>query len=258
MSYPPITVRFLGTGTSSGVPMIACDCPVCSSNDPRDKRLRSSILIQSEHTTIAVDAGPDFRTQMLRENIKQLDAILFTHSHKDHIAGLDDVRGFNFFSGKPMDIYGSEPTFEVIIREFSYAFAEKKYPGAPEIRLHPISTEPFVVGDLVIEPIPVWHLHMPVLGYRFGRITYITDANRIEEESRKKIRGSDVIVLNALRKEKHISHFTLSEAVQMVKDLAIPQAHFTHISHQLGKHEDISSELPEGIQLAYDGLQLNL
>ncbi len=258
MSYPPITVRFLGTGTSSGVPMVACSCPVCTSPDPKDKRLRSSILVQTADTTIVVDAGPDFRTQMLREKVKKLDAIIFTHSHKDHIAGLDDVRGFNYFSGKPMDIYGSEPTFEVIIREFSYAFTEKKYPGAPEIRLNPISTEPFVIGDLLVEPIPVWHLHMPVLGYRFGRFTYITDANRIEEDSRKKIRGSDILVLNALRKEKHISHFTLDEAVSMVKDLEIPKACFTHISHQLGKHEDISCELPEGVELAYDGLQLDL
>lgn len=258
MSYPPITVRFLGTGTSSGVPMVACSCAVCTSTDTKDKRLRSSILVQSPTTTIAIDAGPDFRTQMLRENVKKLDAIVFTHSHKDHIAGLDDVRGFNYFSQKPMDIYGSEPTFDVIIREFSYAFAEKKYPGAPEIRLNPISTEPFTIGDLTIEPIPVWHLHMPVLGYRFGRFTYITDANRIEKSSRDKISGSDVIVLNALRKEKHISHFTLDEAITVVNELQIPQAYLTHISHQLGRHADVSAELPDNVKLAYDGLQLSL
>ncbi len=258
MSYPPITVRFLGTGTSSGVPMVACDCAVCTSTDTKDKRLRSSILIQSATTTVAVDAGPDFRAQMLRENVKKLDAILFTHSHKDHIAGLDDVRGFNYFAQKPMDIFGSEMTFEVIIREFSYAFTEKKYPGAPEIRLNTINNTPFTIGDLVIEPIPVWHLHMPVLGYRFGKFTYITDANKIEEDSRKKIRGSDILVLNSLRKEKHISHFTLGEAIDMVNALEIPRARFTHISHQLGRHEDISRELPEGIALAYDGLQLHL
>ncbi len=256
MSYPPITVRFLGTGTSSGVPMVACSCPVCTSGDSKDKRLRSSILVETATTTIAVDAGPDFRAQMLRENVKKLDAIVFTHSHKDHVAGLDDVRGFNYFSQKPMDIYGTEATFDVIIREFSYAFTEKKYPGAPEIRLNTIATEPFLIGDILIEPIPVWHLHMPVLGYRFGKFTYITDANRIEEESRKKISGSEILVLNALRKEKHISHFTLGEAITVANELDIPHAYLTHISHQLGRHEDISAELPENIKLAYDGLRL--
>lgn len=238
--------------------MIACSCPVCTSSDDRDKRLRSSILVQSAATTVAVDAGPDFRAQMLRTGIKKLDGILFTHSHKDHIAGLDDVRGFNYFSEQPMDIYGSEMTFEIIIREFSYAFAEKKYPGAPEIRLNTITTTPFIIGDLLIQPILVWHLHMPVFGYRFGRFTYITDANRIEEDSRAKIRGSDILVLNALRKEKHISHFTLGEAMEMVNELEVPQAYFTHISHQLGRHADISKELPPGIHLAYDQLQLHL
>lgn len=248
----------MGTGTSSGVPMIGCDCAVCTSSDKKDNRLRSSILVQSAQTAVAVDAGPDFRYQMLRAGVKKLDAVIFTHSHKDHVAGLDDVRGFNYFSGKSMPIYGNEMTLEVIIREFPYAFTEKKYPGAPNINLNTINGESFTVGDLVITPIPVWHLHMPVLGFRFGKITYITDANRIEESSREKIRGSEIVVLNALRKEKHISHFSLGEAVEVLQDIRPENAFLTHISHQLGKHSDISMELPHGIQLAYDGLTLNI
>lgn len=234
--------------------MIGCSCAVCTSTEKKDKRLRSSILVQSADTNIVVDAGPDFRYQMLRNGIKRLDAIVFTHPHKDHVAGLDDVRGFNYFMQKPMEIYGNEMTLEVIIREFPYAFTEKKYPGAPNIHLNTISSKPFQVKDLLITPVLVWHMHMPVLGYRFGRFTYITDANRIEENSRDVIRGSEVIVLNALRKEKHISHFSLSEAIAEVKELDIPTAYFTHISHQLGKHADVDSELPPGIHLAYDGL----
>lgn len=238
--------------------MIGCDCAVCTSSDKKDKRLRSSILVQTATTNVVVDAGPDFRYQMLRAGLKTLDAIVFTHSHKDHVAGLDDVRGFNYFSGKPMNIYGNEMTLEVIIREFPYAFSEKKYPGAPEINMNTIDGAPFVVGDLVIEPIPVWHLHMPVLGFRFGKFSYITDANRIEESSRKKIRGSEVVVLNALRKEKHISHFSLSEAIEVVSDLDARRAYFTHVSHQLGKHVNVSNELPSDFMLAYDGLTIEL
>lgn len=258
MSYPDIKVTFLGTGTSSGVPMIGCSCEVCTSSDKHDKRLRSSILVQSAHTNIVVDAGPDFRYQMLRSGIKWLDAVVFTHPHKDHVAGLDDVRGFNYFMRKPMEIYGNEMTLEVIIREFPYAFTEKKYPGAPNIHLNTISTQPFQINDLVITPVLVWHLQMPVLGFRFGKFTYITDANRIEDNSKALIEGSEVLVLNALRKEKHISHFSLSDAITEVQALEIPTAYFTHISHQLGKHADINPELPTGIQLAYDGLSLSL
>ena len=258
MSYPAIKITFLGTGTSSGVPMIGCDCPVCTSADKKDKRLRSSILLQTAKTTIAVDSGPDFRYQMLRAGVKKLDAIIYTHAHKDHVAGLDDVRGFNYFSGKPMEIYGTEMTLEVIIREFPYAFTEQKYPGAPNIRHNIIATEPFYVGDIMITPILVWHLHMPVLAFRFGKFTYVTDANRVDEESREKIKGSDILVVNALRKEKHISHFSLSESITLVRELGIPEAYLTHISHQLGKHADVSEELPKGIQLAYDTLVLDL
>jgi phosphoribosyl 1,2-cyclic phosphate phosphodiesterase len=256
LSYPPLTITILGSGTSSGVPMIACPCEVCHSTNPKDKRLRSSILVQSATTTIVVDTGPDFRYQMLRANVVNLDAILFTHPHKDHIAGLDDVRAFNFFSGKPMNIYANELTQEVIIREFPYAFSEKKYPGLPEIILNSIDAEPFTIGDIMVTPVLVWHLKMPVLAFRFGKFTYITDANRIDETEKEKIRGSEVFVLNALRKEKHISHFSLGEAIQIAQELQVPQTWLTHISHQLGRHDDVSEELPNGIALAYDTLQI--
>lgn len=256
MFCPPLTITFLGTGTSSGVPMIACTCPVCRSEDPKDNRLRSSILVESETCTLAVDAGPDFRYQMLRAKVRNLEGILFTHPHKDHMAGLDDVRAFNYFQNRPMKVYANELTQTALKKEFSYVFAENKYPGIPDITLHDIPADRFLIDDIPVTPIQVWHMRMPVLGFRFGDFTYITDANRIDEEEKEKIRGSKILVLNALRKEKHISHFNLQEAIGLVQELQVPEAYFTHISHQLGTHEEISSELPPGIQLAYDGLKL--
>ncbi|MBS1567186.1 MAG: MBL fold metallo-hydrolase [Bacteroidetes bacterium] len=258
MSYPPLTITFLGTGTSSGVPMIACDCEVCTSTDARDKRLRCSLLVQSPTTTLVVDTGPDFRYQMLRAGVRQLDGIVFTHPHKDHVAGLDDVRAFNFFQRRPMNVYANEMTQEVIIREFPYAFADTRYPGVPEITLNTIDGEPFSIGDIGIVPVMVWHMKMPVLGFRFGNFTYITDANRIEPAEQEKIKGSSIVALNALRKEKHISHFSLSEAIDVIHGLGVPQAYLIHISHQMGKHADVNAGLPAGIQLAYDGLQLTV
>lgn len=260
MSCPPLKITFLGTGTSSGVPMVACDCEVCASTDKKDNRLRSSILVQSPTTTIVVDTGPDFRYQMLRQKIKHLDAVVFTHSHKDHLAGLDDIRAFNFFSKKPMELYADLATEEAIRRDFYYAFSDNKYPGLPQLHFNMISLnlDPFIIGDIPIEPILVWHLKMPVLGFRFGKFTYITDANRIEETELDKIRGSEVLVLNALRKEQHISHFTLGEAIEVSGGLEVPQTYFTHISHQLGLHAEIDNQLPDGMHLAYDGLIIEI
>lgn len=238
--------------------MIGCECEVCTSTNPKDKRLRSSVMIETANTTVVVDTTPDFRYQMLRLGVKKIDAIIFTHPHKDHIAGLDDVRAFNFFTKKPMDVYANYLTEEALRRDFYYAFSDTKYPGVPEIDIHTITTEPFTIGDLLIEPILVWHLKMPVLGFRFGPFTYITDANMIEEKELNKIKGSKVMVLNALRKEKHISHYNLEEAVALVQELRVPEAYFTHISHQLGLHDDIEKDLPDGIHLGYDGLTIKL
>lgn len=254
MTCPPFKITFLGTGTSSGVPMIGCDCEVCTSDDPKDNRLRSSILVQSANTTLVVDTGPDFRYQMLKHKVKKLDAVLFTHPHKDHLAGLDDIRAYNFFTRKPVEIYADSLTEEAVRRDFYYAFTDTKYPGLPELNMNTISTDPFVVGDIPVLPVQVWHLRMPVLGFRFGKFTYITDANRIEEAEKDKMRGSEVMVLNALRKQKHISHFTLEEAIDLVSELKVPEAYFTHLSHQMGRHQLIESELPDGMHLAYDGL----
>lgn len=237
--------------------MIACGCDVCSSVDKKDKRLRSSILVQSAATTFVIDTTPDFRYQMLRENIRQLDAVLFTHPHKDHIAGLDDVKAFSYFSGKAMEVYANTLTEEAVKREFAYIFSDKKYPGIPDINLNTITLEPFSIGNIPVVPILVWHLKMPVMAYRFGKFTYITDANRVEPAEKEKIKGSEVMVVNALRHKAHISHFTLDEAIGLVQELNVPKAYFTHVSHQLGKYAAVNKELPAGIQLAYDGLNLS-
>ena len=256
MIVPHLKITFLGTGTSTGVPMIACDCEVCTSADPLDNRLRSSIMVQSEKTTIIVDATPDFRYQMLRQNVKHIDAILITHSHKDHIAGVDDTRPFQFFNNRPTEIFGNKMSLEGVKGEIPYAFNQLKYPGIPKVNLHEVFSEPFTIGDIPIIPILVWHYKMPVLGFRFGNFTYITDANRVDESEKKKILGSEILVLNALRNEPHISHFTLQEAIDLVQELRIPEAYFTHISHQLGRHQPVNETLPEGIALAYDGLTI--
>lgn len=258
MISPQLKITFLGTGTSTGIPMIGCHCAVCASTNKKDKRLRTSILVESSTTTIVVDTTPDFRYQMLRIHNEKLDAVLFTHPHKDHIAGLDDVRAYNFFQQKPMDVYASALTEETLKREFAYVFADKKYPGVPEINLFTIDETPFVIGDVPVQPFTVWHHKMPVYGFRFGNFTYITDANRIDEPVKNIIKESQVLVLNALRNEQHISHFTLNEAIALVHELKIPEAYFTHISHQLGLHETVEQTLPKGIHLAYDGLTITV
>jgi phosphoribosyl 1,2-cyclic phosphate phosphodiesterase len=258
VSAPNLRILFLGTGTSTGIPVIGCGCAVCSSQNAKDKRLRTSILVKSPTTTIVVDTTPDFRYQMLRIQNKKLDAVLFTHPHKDHIAGLDDVRAYNFFQHKPMDVYANALTTEALTREFAYVFADKKYPGVPEINLYTIDETFFTIGDIPIQPFTVWHHKMPVYGFRFKNFTYITDANRIDESVKEIIKGSDIIVLNALRNEHHLSHFTLKEAVALVNELEIPEAYFTHISHQLGKHESVESNLPLNVHLAFDGLELSI
>jgi len=214
-------------------------------------------MISSDTTRVVIDTTPDFRYQMLRTNTRHIDGIVYTHPHKDHIAGMDDIRGFNFFSRKPMLMYANAITEAALKREFYYVFTENKYPGVPEIDLRIIETDPFAIGDIPFLPVEVRHLHMPVLGFRMGDITYITDANAVTEEEKQKIRGSSILVLNALRKEPHISHFNLAEAVALAQELAVPRTFFTHLSHQMGLHAEVSNELPTGVELAYDGLVLN-
>lgn len=251
-------ITFLGTGTSQGVPVIACDCEVCVSTSPFDKRLRVSILVEVNDKTFVIDTGPDFRCQMLRAKVKKLDGILITHEHKDHVAGLDDVRAFNYQQKIAMNVYAHKRVHETLEREFHYAFADFKYPGVPLINLHEISSDAFFIEGVRITPIEVMHYMLPVYGFRIGDFTYITDAKTISAEERVKIEGSKVLVINALQRERHISHFTLTEAIVFAKEMGIPKTYLTHISHKMGKHEDVSSELPKGIEFAFDGLSLKL
>lgn len=251
-------ITILGSGTSTGVPLIGCTCSVCTSNNPKDQRLRTSIKISSSTTTVVIDTTPDFRYQMLRTKTTQLNAVVFTHPHRDHYAGLDDIRPFNFFSRQPMHIYANELTQVAIKRDFYYAFEEKKDVGLPEMILHTIDKEPFTIGDISFIPIQVMHREMPVLGFRVGDFTYITDANFIAKEELEKIKGSKVFILNALRPEPHPTHFTLQQAIELVTQLNIPQVYLTHCSHQIGLHEETSATLPKGVELAYDGLTFSI
>ena len=253
-----MNITFLGTGTSQGVPILCCECEVCRSQNPKDKRLRSSILIQSNQANVVIDSGPDFRQQLLRKDLKTLDAVVFTHEHKDHIVGLDEVKAFNFFNKMRMPVYATERVQEAIKREFAYIFAEEKYPGIPEIDLYTVRDEPFTIKEIKFTPIDVLHYKLPVKAYRIKDFTYITDANFISKEEKEKIKGSKIIVLNALRREEHISHYTLQEAIDLLTELNPEKAYLTHISHQLGKHEDVSKELPTFIEMAYDGLEIEI
>ena len=251
-------ITFLGTGTSQGVPVIACKCPACLSEDPIDKRLRSSILIEAGDKVLVIDTGPDFRQQMLRSSVTRLHAVLFTHEHRDHIAGLDDIRAFNFIQQAPMDLYAEERVLRALNGMFPYVFAEKKYPGVPQVVLHHIGSEPFFVGNLEIIPVRMMHYRLPVLGFRIGDFAYLTDANYIPEGEKEKLYGVKTLVVNALRREKHISHFTIGEAVELINELSPRMGFLTHISHQLGPTAQWTVELPPHIRPAYDGLVLDV
>ncbi|GLU56733.1 MBL fold metallo-hydrolase [Dyadobacter frigoris] len=251
-------ITFLGTGTSQGVPVIACDCVVCRSTDFHDKRLRTSVWIQVHGKSFVIDTGPDFRQQMLCANVRELDAIIYTHQHKDHTAGLDDARAFNHRHGKDIPLYGRQEVLNQIQVEFAYAFQEKRYPGVPHFELHPIENEPFDVQGVTFIPIEVMHYKLAVYGYRVGDFTYITDANYISEIEQEKIAGTRVLVLDTLQKEPHLSHFTLSQALELIDKLNVPMAYLTHISHKLGLHAEVEKELPPNVRLAYDGLVLEL
>ncbi|WP_266202497.1 MBL fold metallo-hydrolase [Pontibacter kalidii] len=251
-------ITLLGTGTSQGVPVIGCNCEVCRSVDYRDQRLRVSVHLQVDGKSIIIDSGPDFRQQVLRERVKTLDALVFTHEHKDHTAGLDDIRAYNFLQHKDIPLYAEERVLEQLKREFSYIFSDYKYPGIPQVELRPIGLEPFEVEGVPFIPIRVMHYKLPVLGFRISDFTYITDANRISEKEKEKVRGSKVVVLNALRHEHHISHFSLKEAVALLEDLQPEQAYLTHISHLMGLHREVELQLPDFIRLGYDGLQFEI
>lgn len=252
-------ITFLGTGTSQGVPVILCGCKVCTSSDPRDQRLRTSVMIESNDGRITViDTGPDFRQQMLREKPARVDAVVFTHAHKDHIAGLDDVRPFNFATKQDMPVYGSEEVMKALEREYYYVFEAVKYPGVPQITVHTIDNTPFELNGCKFEPIQLWHHRMPVFGFRIGNFAYITDANLIPEEEMLKLKGLKVLVINALRKETHISHFNLEQALEIIGRLQPEQAYLTHISHQLGLHAEEEALLPQSVRLAYDGLKIEV
>jgi phosphoribosyl 1,2-cyclic phosphate phosphodiesterase len=249
-----ITLEFLGTGTSQGVPVLGCNCDVCKSDDQRDNRLRSSVIVSVNDKKIVIDTGPDFRQQMLRSNNVDADAVLFTHEHMDHIAGLDDIRAINFLQRKNMPLFGSEGVEESLRRIYHYAFAENPYPGAPVIEFNRIENQPFEILGIPVIPIAVKHGRMPVFGFRFGDLTYITDAKYIDDEEREKIRGTKTLVLNALRKKEHHAHLNLEQALELVEDLKPERAYFTHVSHLLGTHEEVEKELPPHVKLAYDGL----
>ncbi len=252
-----IRLTFLGTGTSQGVPMIACDCAVCRSTDPRDKRLRSSVMIESDNVRIVIDAGPDFRYQMLRAKVHTLDAILLTHEHKDHIAGIDDVRAFNYFESKAVPIYATARVQQSVRKDFDYAFSDHPYPGVPEIELREVVPgRPFRIGDLEITPVPGRHYRLPVMGYRIGDIAYLTDFNFISDTEIERLKGLKLLVINALRHEKHLSHFCVPEAVEVSRKIGAAQTLFTHMSHQIGLYADICHELPDNIEYAYDGLSV--
>jgi phosphoribosyl 1,2-cyclic phosphate phosphodiesterase len=252
-------VTFLGTGTSQGVPLIACQCEVCKSPNPKDKRLRSSIQVDIDGKVLVIDSGPDFRQQMLRNNTLRLDGLIFTHEHKDHIAGMDDIRAFNFINNTAIDVYATTGVQTALRREFQYIFSDFKYPGIPKIEFITIDRDhAFTAAGIEILPVEVMHYKLPVLGFRIHDFTYITDANFIDEANKEKIRGSTHLVLNALRHEQHISHYTLEQAIALAKELEVPNVYFTHISHQLGLHDEVSRHLPKGMALAWDGLKVIL
>jgi len=253
-----LKVTFLGTGTSQGIPVVACPCKVCQSVDEHDKRLRASVMIETDKNVVVIDAGPDFRQQMLRAKQTNLSAVLLTHEHYDHIAGLDDIRAFNWVLQCPTDIYAEERVLQSVKRTFFYVFASEKYPGVPQMALHEITEKPFSIGKTKVIPIRGFHYKLPVLGYRIRNFAYLTDVKTINDSELKKLDGLDTLVVNALRKESHISHLTLSEALSLIGKISPRQAFLTHIGHQMGTYQDISPELPENVFLAYDGLVLDL
>lgn len=255
---PLLKITLLGTGTSLGVPIIGCDCPVCRSNDPRDNRLRSSALIEWNDKVFLIDAGPDFRQQMLRTSVRKIDAILLTHEHKDHVSGLDDIRALNFLHRKAIDIYSEKRVQDSIRKDFAYVFSVIQYPGIPQMNLHQISPGKIEIDGMEITAIRALHYKLPILGFRFSDFTYISDTNYIAPEEMKKIYGTRILVINALRWEAHLSHNSIPEAIRLIEDIKPEKAYLTHLSHQAGKYEDLLKQLPPGVEPGYDGLVISL
>ena len=253
-------LTFLGTGTSQGVPVIACECAVCQSQDKRDRHLRTSALVETdEGKNILIDIGPDFREQMLREKVSHLDSILITHAHRDHVGGLDDIRSFNYVQHCKMEIFCNREARTAIERDYHYIFAYHEFPGLPEANLHEVSgDEPFEAAGVEVMPVKAMHKDLPILGYRIGKLGYITDANHIEPRELDKLRGVDVLVVNALRKTKHFSHFCLEEALEVIKEVKPNRAYITHVSHEMGLYAEVNGELPEGVQIACDGEKVTI
>ncbi len=250
------TVTVLGSGTSQGIPVIACDCPICASNDPKDKRLRSAVMISYDNQNYVIDSGPDFRQQMLREGVKSLRAILFTHEHKDHVAGMDDVRTFNYRESRAMEIFCTERVETALKREFQYVFSNERYPGIPEVKLNNINLEPFQLPDgPIVTPIEVMHYKLPVLGFRIGDFTYITDAKTVSEKELEKVKGTKILIVNALHRSEHISHVNLEEALIFIDQVNPEKAYLTHISHLFGCHTEIEKILPPNVFIAFDGMK---
>lgn len=254
-----LKVTFLGTGTSQGIPILGSQHPVCLSKDEKDKRLRVSVLVQWDDFSYVIDCGPDFRQQLLKNPIEQLDGILFTHEHADHTAGIDDIRPY-FFRQGDIPIYAHERVVAQLKQRFDYIFAnEDRYPGAPAVTINLVDKEtPFKLSNALVTPIEVWHNRLPVLGYRIKDFVYLTDVKRVEEEELLKIKGCKVLVVNALRTEPHHSHFNLEEALEFASEVGAERTYFTHISHHLGFHEVVQKNLPENVFLAYDNLKITV
>jgi phosphoribosyl 1,2-cyclic phosphate phosphodiesterase len=251
-------LTFLGTGTSQGIPVLTCKCDVCLSNDYRDRRFRTSALISTNSTTLVIDAGPDFRTQMLQADVRKLDAVFLTHAHHDHVSGMDDVRAYNFAQKKPVPVYGNRECLSHISRYYDYAFEEDKYPGVPEFELKELDQQAVIIGDIQILPVPVLHGKLPILGYRIGNVAYVTDASFIPESSILLLEGVKILVVNALRQKEHHSHFNIQQALEMIYKIHPVRAYLTHLSHMAGRHEDIAASLPDNVSPAYDGLSIEV
>ena len=258
----PIRLTFLGTGTSQGVPVIGCDCAVCCSSDARDARLRTSAMVEVGDKRFIIDAGPDFRQQMLREGVSHITAILLSHKHKDHIGGLDDVRALNFVDYPheihTVHIYGTHDTCECVRKDFDYAFSTNPYRGVPQMQLHEFSTEPFEIEGVEIVPIRGGHSRFEITGFRFGKLAYLTDFKTISDEECEKLQGVELLVVNALRFEPHDSHFSVDEALQLIEKVAPKRAYLTHMSHDIGLHCVAHLRLPEGVEFAYAGLKIEV